>query len=451
MAGQGDTRYLMRQGQTFYAVVEVPPSLREKLGNRLKRTLRTRDITLARARRWHVVADLKAQIEAARRGHHGDPIEQEALAYRGALADAAKRPDGDPEDGYGGSEWGLKETIASRAETLEREHGEQAAVAFADLALGRTTPLSAYVETWLAEGGPKNDRLKERTKLERRRAVEKLAAWLRQEQLPPTIEGVSRRIAGRYVSEVLLPSGRDRVTLGKAVRSLRAYWHWLRQRGHVDEEGRNPWDGQVPSGPSSSSGEPERPFTAAEVKTLLNGPADRTLREFMLVAALSGMRREEIGQLRISDCADGVFVVQGGKTAAARRRVPIHSALAAIVEGRTRNKAAKDYLFDDLTPGKNEQTDPIGKLFTRYRRSLGVQDGTGRRSLVNFHSWRRWFDTAALNAGQPPHFVSLVMGHAEGRKGMTLGPYWGGAEDDALRAVVEAVKLPQLALTLGDH
>ena len=80
----------------------------------------------------------------------------------------------------------------------------------------------------------------------------------------------------------------------------------------------------------------------------------------------------------------------------------------------------------------------------RHRRALGVQEGNGRRSSVNFHSLRRWFITTAINAGQPPHMVSLVAGHSEGRKGMTLGRYWSGADDGALRAVVEAVRLPCL-------
>jgi hypothetical protein len=81
-----------------------------------------------------------------------------------------------------------------------------------------------------------------------------------------------------------------------------------------------------------------------------------------------------------------------------------------------------------------EEVDIVGdaELFTRYRRSLGIQDGEGRRSLVNFHSWRRWFVTKAVNAGQPAHIVALVVGHKEGRKGMTLGRYWQGADDEAM-------------------
>ena len=137
-----------------------------------------------------------------------------------------------------------------------------------------------------------------------------------------------------------------------------------------------------------------------------------------------------------------MFIVKLGKTAAARRRVPIHSGLTGLVDRRTRDRAPDDYLFHELRAQGSERTDPIGKAFARHRRSLGIQEGTGRRSTVNFHSLRRWFITTAINAAQPPHLVSLVVGHQEGRKGMTLGRYWSGADDPALRAVVEAVRLP---------
>jgi integrase len=75
---------------------------------------------------------------------------------------------------------------------------------------------------------------------------------------------------------------------------------------------------------------------------------------------------------------------------------------------------------------------PLPARIMRYRRKLGIQEGAGRRSRVNFHSLRRWFITAAINAPQPPHIVSLVVGHKEGREGMTMGRYWQGADDAAV-------------------
>jgi integrase len=441
-----DNRYLMRQRQGFYVVVEVPPSLRKRLGRRIKRTLNTRDINVARARRWRALAQIKAQIEDIRKGREPDTIEQEAIAWREVL-EAAERgeepvvglPNDEDQDGF------VRSLIYDRVEQLEaRKSTEAQAAAFGGIATGRATPLRLYVDQWLAEGALRGAPLKERTKAERRRAVDKLAEWMARTKIAATVEAVTRRVAGRYVSDELIPSGRDPVTLGKSVRSLTSYWAWLQKRGHLPEEARNPWSGQAPQKRSSDLDGigSERAFKDIEVARLLTSPPSDTLADFMRVGALTGMRREEIGQLRIADCAGGTFIIQRGKTAAARRRVPIHSGLVDIVSRRSRGKPAAAFLFHELASKNAERTDPIGKLFTRYRRSLGIQDGEGRRSLVNFHSFRRWFVTSAINAHQPAHVVALVVGHKEGRKGMTLGRYWGGADDPILKACVEAVMLP---------
>lgn len=451
-----DNRFLIRQRQTWYAVVEVPPSLQKALGRRIKRTLKTRDVHVARALRWKVVAEIKAEIAAGQKRRDGDPLLAEAMAFRDALSAPEKLDvghyDGVDVDDAETAAWAqetapsalLGRTLTERAEQLEQEHGEAVAQGFYDMATGATTPLGTYVDRWLSEGALKGTALRERTKAERRRAVGKLAEWMPTAKLPATIEAVTRKVAGRYVSDVLMASGKDPVTLGKSVRSLASYWAWLQKRGHLPEEARNPWSGQAPKKQASDGRgiDAERAFTDAEVAQLLAKPPTKTLGEFMRVAALTGMRREEIGQLRVADCAGGVFIIRGGKTDAAARRVPVHPELTDIVEGRLKGKADGDYLFQELKSATSDRTDPLGKLFTRYRRGLGIQEGEGRRSRVNFHSWRRWFSTSAVNSGQPPHMVSLVIGHSEGRKGMTLGRYWQGADDPALRAVVEAVKLP---------
>jgi integrase len=452
-----DNRYLMRRRQTWYCVVEVPPSLHGKLGPRKKRTLKTRDVHVARARRWKVVAEIKGEIEAAHRNRQGDPITHEALAFREALAAPEKLDVGhaedidsnDPEQVVRASETApsalLGAALTQRAEEIERQHGEEIAQGFYELATGATTPLALYVDAWLADGTLEGRTLRTRTQDERRSAVDKLADWMPSAKLPPTVEAVTRRVAGRYVSEELIPSGRDPVTLGKRIRSLTSYWAWLQRRGHLPEDARNPWAGQAPKKTTNDADgiDAERSFTNAEVARLFAEPPNVIMADFMRMGALTGMRREEIGQLTVADCADGVFVIRKGKTAAAARRVPVHPELATLVATRTQDKAPDAYLFHELSSKTTERTDPIGKAFTRYRRELGIQEGNGRRSRVNFHSFRRWFITAAINAKQPDHFVSLVVGHQEGRKGMTKGRYWQGMDDPALRAVVEAVQLPK--------
>ena len=47
-----------------------------------------------------------------------------------------------------------------------------------DLAFGRATPLGAYVEQWLAEGGPKGV-LKDKTKRSYRSDLGQFTGWLK--------------------------------------------------------------------------------------------------------------------------------------------------------------------------------------------------------------------------------------------------------------------------------
>jgi integrase len=452
-----DNRYLLKQRQMWFVVVEVPPSLRDKLGRRLKVSLKTRDVNVARARRYRAVADLKDRIEVAKRAPKGslqDPIVAEAVAYRDAMelaqvVDArGPAPDADNPSIVTQTEL-LDSAIAERAEAMEAA-GDPRWQEFMGIARGESAPLTLLVDQWLAEGSLQGRPLRPQTAAERKAAVGGLGDWMTAEGLPQTIEAVTRKVAGRYVAAI--SQGREPATVVKLLQGIRGYWGWLIKRGHLPEDASNPWSGQAPRKPPKDTNglDRERAFTDAEVALLLASPPDTVMGEFMLVAALTGMRREEIGRLRVKDCADGVFVIPQGKTAAAARRVPVHPELAAMVERRVTGKGPEGFLFADL-PGtdKDNRTDAIGKTFTRYRRTLGIQDGDARRSRVNFHSFRRWFTTAAINAGQPSHVVSLVVGHAEGRSGMTLGRYWQGADDPALRAVVEAVRLPNIGEAPG--
>jgi hypothetical protein len=274
----GDNRYLLRQDQTWSVVVEVPPSLRPILGRRLKKTLGTRDVFIARAKRWRVLAELKERIEAARRGSSGVP---EALAFRQEMEEAQQSP-GDPHDEVSPLSL-VGDAIVDRAEAIERERGYADARVFADIAFGRTTPIALYVDAWLSEGSLGGAPLKPRTRLQRKRTVEKLIKWLEHEKLAPTVEAVTRRVAGRFVSEELIPSGRARITLAKHVQILSSYWRWLQKRGHVSDEMLDPWARQAPhqGSPTVNSIDAERPFTDDEIRRLLASPPDATMGEFI--------------------------------------------------------------------------------------------------------------------------------------------------------------------------
>nr|WP_264185514.1 tyrosine-type recombinase/integrase [Roseicella aerolata] len=219
----------------------------------------------------------------------------------------------------------------------------------------------------------------------------------------------------------------------------------------VVPDGANPWPRQAPNKPRDAApGEDEtaRPFTDDEIRALLAGTQDQAMLDLMRLSALSGMRIEEACLLTVSRCAGGIFDVPGTKTAAAVRKVPIHPDLAELVERRCKGKDGSAWLLHELgEPDRYGRRSPtINARFNRYRVTVGVHERAEgqRRSSVTFHSWRRWFITEAIRAGQPERVVRQIVGHKQDKRDVTLGVYFAGDTLETLRACVEAVRLPKL-------
>lgn len=167
--------------------MDVPPSLRAAVGrNRLRKSLATRDKHVALARLPKALLTLHARIDVARRGHsEANPITAEALAHRDAFQSirdgdlsavhVAANDETDPADA---AEDVLRHVIEERYEDIARREGEGRANAFAGIALGHATPLTLFVEPWLAEPGARGA-MRDRTKGDYRRIVEAFGAWLR--------------------------------------------------------------------------------------------------------------------------------------------------------------------------------------------------------------------------------------------------------------------------------
>ena len=176
----------------------------------------------------------------------------------------------------------------------------------------------------------------------------------------------------------------------------------------------------------------------------------------MMIAALSGMRVDEIARIKAGDIANGCIEVKEAKTRAGERLVPIHPALKEVIARRKAGKEDDAYLFDEIPtprPGSAiERSQPIVKAFISYRRALKVDDRPpgARQSRIDFHSFRRTFATKARDAllkgavGYSPWTLAEVLGH--GREvmelGMTMARYAGDETLDAKRACVGAVLLP---------
>jgi integrase len=436
-----DDQYLLKQFNRYHVVVEVPKRLRDVVGKRrLRKSLETTNLKTARERRLEAVAELKRKIAEAAAAHLG---EQRSIIAAGM---SWKKHASDDHD------------LDGEAHEIAKKHGEETAKAFAQVAAGDATPLDALVETWLA-----GTTYTERTKMDCRTSVRKLEAFLQRREVlgAATIEGVTGKIAARFRDEALVKAGVHFKTGNKLLSCLRRYWNWMRTSEHLDSERPNPWkEKSLPKPKARAKEDKERPFSDAEIaKLLFTTPKDmfdRTKnwrfrqddRDVCFIGALSGMREEEVFQLRIADVAQGgYFDVTKAKTQAGVRQVPIHPDLRPIIARLAAGREGKEFLIADAeaTGWDGARGMAFSKRFATFRRKLGVDDmlgqgGTRRRSRVNFHSFRRWFSTKCEQAGIPEHLTARVLGHEIAS--ISYGVYSGGASVEQLRGVVEAVKLP---------
>lgn len=429
-----DKRHLMKHGNQWVVVVKVPDRVRHIVGKaHLKRPLGTDNLTLANRDKFRVVAEMKAELLAAERevknrtSSAQDQLMDEAIAWRVSL-------DTDDDEAKEGIEYALSD----RLDDIESVEGADRALAFSAIVRSEANPLLSLVDDWLAE-----KQMKPRQVIDYRRAVTKFSAWLTNNKKPTTLEGVSRRVAGSYITGAFMRAGVNVRTANKDISALSGFWKWAERKGIVEA---NIWRGQSLAKPQTPKELDKRPFNDDELKVLFSGNANPVLRDFMSIAALSGMRIDEIAKLRVRDIVNDCFDIVEAKTSAGVRMVPIHSGLKELVKQRTASKAEGDWLFPELPepkPGSAvERSQYVVKAFTIYRRRVGVNDVPpgARQSRVDFHSFRRWFITKAEQAHQPPHFISALVGHK--REGMTLGRYSAGPLVEQFRAVVEAVRMP---------
>lgn len=320
--------------------------------------------------------------------------------------------------------------------------------------------LPDHLETWLSEQYTNG-----KTRAEYKSVIQALHRWLLEQGSSTRIGNISRAVAGAHVSYLAGMTGKK--TAQKKISALSQYWKWLDGKGLAI--GENVWAGQpfpkAVSGNTLDDDEPtKRIFSDDEVAVLLKGVTRQPLADIIRIAALSGMTANEIASLRVGDCTEATMTVRqsSAKNRYRKRDVPIHSSLRPIIDRRMNGKPESAYLFeeirDPISDARNRGS-AVSPAFTRARRKLGVEDQPAhlKKSRVDLHSFRRWFITKAMNAiatgddkgraaGFTRYTVGDVIGHVRDKKDMTGGVYQGPSTHEAMKACVEAVRLPDQKL-----
>lgn len=428
-------RHLDLRGKTYWFKKAIPADCREHFDGKSAylESTGTGDIVAARERRDHIDRHLTDLIKNIRKGGAvSDAVK--AAAQLAELSREAYRNSADEDERAM-----IIYSLQAHQDTLRREGLAASHAAW----LGKE-PVDKHVTAWLGEA-----KLSDKTTKEWASLVKRFAAWADGKGYKVT--DINRRSAGEYVAQVL--SAMHRTTAKKHLSAVRGYWEYLIRRGYAAqaEVSANPWNDQLqPERAKQGVKEDlkrERPFTDDELKAVLYGAVEMEhadqLRELALISTLSGMRLSEITDLTVAACENDVFDLSKAKTVAGLRVIPIHSELQNLIARRVEGKAANDLLFHEFADMKTA-SDTLSKAFTRFRKKIGVDDMQEgrRRSLVNFHSFRRAFITKARHAGYPESTIADIVGHDTGqKKTMTFGVYTHGASLEQKRECVEGVRL----------
>lgn len=431
----------------------VPKGLQGSLPTRLKHALNTDSLTVANQLKWPIVNEMRARIADAAGAGGCANLRAVAQDFRRQL----KKAQNDSEAKAVDTAVSMTiDAVLGRPTGVEIDHatGEQEPVfdpakeklakQFARMVAGTATPIDELHAKYKAQLT-----VKPRTKGDDERAIRLLKRWCELNDVEPFLQSFpSKRSAVRFVDGLAaLEPNLSPVTLNKYINRLSRYWQWLEKREEVPLD---IWRGLALATPQVAHDEKERPFTAAEMVKLLSGKTSQAMHDLMRIAALTGCRLDPIVSLRVKDCReDGVFVFKPQKKEKTERLCPIHSDLSEIVKRRTHGRLPDEPFFPEWPGPKNtdsqrERSFKTSNQFTAYARSIGVREELEgrRRSLVNFHSFRRWFVTEAERAGQAESLIAAVVGHK--RQGMTLGVYSAGPLIEQARTCVEAVRLPRL-------
>ncbi len=455
-------QHLEWHGNKIRVVVRVPPSLTAQLGTKLRKALDTDNPKLAEVLKPTIVAELKATIHRARHGTKDDQLIRDALAFRAGYEKAKLLPDPkaspDDPDGLIRDPEHITLVLAASdiADGIRQSEGSARAEMFEGIALGTSHPITLFVDDWLTalQIAPK-------TIPSYRQAVKTLDDWTKeQEDVPQVLEAITMKVAQRFIEERFEKAGVHPTTANKLLSGLTSYWDWLLKTHRLDADVyRNPFSGRRVAKTKEHRSEHKtkpRPFTDKEVAALLAGIDKQPMADMMRLSLASGMRLDEIAVLRVGRVQGNKIEVRIGKSASSSREFPMPSTVAGMLAARCEEKGDDDYVFDELKDQKSEARGrgaPITQAFLRARKALGVDDTPpgSQRSRVTFHSCRRWFIRKAVEAleqgatGYTPWTIADVVGHNAAEDGplkMTMGLYPGKASLTAMRACVEAVRLP---------
>ena len=302
---------------------------------------------------------------------------------------------------------------------------------FVNVLLGRAVPLQPFVAPWLAVRA---------TEIEGRSLLMDDTAIKRFVKSFPLLSDVTRPAVAAWVEERRKEVASN--TIQRNMGGLRAFWSWLRERGHVEEDALDPFAGlRFKARRKEETRAKREGFSAAEVSALYSAALKREeyqLADFILLAACTGARREELAGLKVVqvDLGQGWVKVEDAKTEAGNRMVPIHPKAAPVLR-RLIGKRTSGFVFEGNFGDKyGARGNALGKRFMTIKRTLGHGPN------LTFHSLRHSVSQALQAQDVSEALVADILGHKH--ETMTGGRYGSpAARRHLLPSVLAKLKYPK--------
>lgn len=157
-------------------------------------------------------------------------------------------------------------------------------------------------------------------------------------------------------------------------------------------------------------------FSDEELQTLWNNVGKTSGVDLILIQCYTGLRPQELGNIRLSDVhIDEQYMVGGMKTEAGRQRIiPIHHSILNFIKAyyNTSSDMASEYLFNVSTVTE-KKTVAVGKL--SYRRYAFIFAQVAKELNLNQahrpHDGRVQFATMAKKYKMDEFAIKHIMGH----------------------------------------
>ena len=400
-------QYLQKRRQGWYAVLEVPRPLRVKMGKpRFIQSLQTDSLKVAEVRKHTLIAQWKADVEAARGSSTN--LDRVVLFSRNA------KP-------FGSSWQSLntqKTTGKAKSDTLESgmllestsDEGQSAN--FHNKKYSFRRHLEDYEKTL--------GNLELKSKDMRLSDIKRFLKHFKYAE-----DATSREIKAWVEQTLINENELSAATCRRIVSNLRQYWKYLVDRKDLCIA--EPFKEVVPARTTTRKQEVatrRRHFEPQDYQKLIKAAReseDDQLCNLIQLGAYTGCRIEELCSLTTEAVKDDRLLIEDAKTETGCRIIPIHKEMAVLV-ATMKKMSADGYLFSGLTYNKyGDRSNAIGKRFGKLKLKLGYG------SNYVYHSFRKGVATQWERLGIAENISANLLGHDIPT--MTYGLYSGNKLD----------------------